>query len=265
MDQFAFPLLLAQIPVWAVGSCFVLTVVGGYAVSRWCEKHEAFAESHVTMGVLAFFGLVALGSVVPGLFFDMDTGGRFLLGLGLVVIGLGGWLGTRDVLKGQLVAAMCLLYVAVSVAVFVWQPQWYFDSGNATRAALLIASTFVVPFSFGHLLAMAMRMEDLSWRIGVVLTAVTLALWPMAKGVVGQAADKWIHDTAVQQWEAGNDSYKVTEGVVETLEKSLPGLTVNYSEGGKMPAGEPGSPATMRSGDDGAIKKLDEPDEPDDK
>ncbi|HCD03368.1 MAG TPA: hypothetical protein DER64_22870, partial [Planctomycetaceae bacterium] len=217
MDQLGIPLILAKIPVWGAGVCFVLTVVGGYVASRWCEKQEAFAESHVTMGVLAFAGLVALGSMVPGLFFDLDTGGRFLLGLGLGVFGLGGWLGSRDMLKGQLVAAMCLLYVAVSVAVFVWQPQWYFGSGTGTRAVLLIAATFVVPLSLGHLLAMAMKMEDFSWRIGVVLTTVTLALWPMAKGVVVQAADKWIHDAAVQKWQAGNDSYKVTDGVVKTL------------------------------------------------
>ncbi len=261
MDQLGIPLILAKIPVWGAGVCFVLTVVGGYVASRWCEKQEAFAESHVTMGVLAFASLVALGSLVPGLFFDLDTGGRFLLGLGLGVFGLGGWLGSRDMLKGQLVAVMCLLYVAVSVAVFVWQPQWYFDSGTGTRAVLLIAATFVVPLSLGHLLAMAMKMEDFSWRIGVVLTTVTLALWPMAKGVVVQAADKWIHDAAVQKWQAGNDNYKVTDGVVKTLGKKLPGLTVNYSEGGKMPDAKPGASAVMRSGGDTANTKSDEPDE----
>ena len=83
MDQLGIPLLLAKVPVWGVGVCFVLTVVGGYVASRWCEKQEAFAESHVTMGVLAFAGLIALGSLVPGLFFDLDAGGRFLLGLAL--------------------------------------------------------------------------------------------------------------------------------------------------------------------------------------
>ena len=262
MDQLGIPLILAKIPVWGAGACFVLTVVGGYVASRWCEKQEAFAESHVTMGVLAFAGLVALGSLVPGLFFDLDTGGRFLLGLGLGVVGLGGWLGSRDRLKGQLVAVMCLLYVAVSVAVFVWQPQWYFGSGVGTKAVLLIASTFVVPLSLGHLLAMALKMEDFSWRIGVVLTTVTLALWPMAKGVVVQAADKWIYDAAVEKWQAGDKSYKVTDGVVETLQEKLPGLTVNYSQGGKMPDAEPGgTSATMRSGSDEANKKSDEPDE----
>ena len=37
-------------------------------------------------------------------------------------------------------------------------------------------------------------------------------------------------------WEGGNDNYKVSEGVVETLEKRLPGLAVNYSEGGNRSA-----------------------------
>ncbi len=261
MDQLGIPLLLAKVPVWGVGVCFVLTVVGGYVASRWCEKQEAFAESHVTMGVLAFAGLIALGSLVPGLFFDLDAGGRFLLGLALGVFALGGWLGIRNVFKGQLLAVMCLLYVAVSVAVFVLQPQWYFGSGAETRAVLLIAATFVVPLSVGHVLAVAMRMEDFSWRIGVVLMTVTLAFWPMAKGVVVQAADKWIHEDAVQKWQDGNDRYKVTDGVVKTLEKQLPGLAVNYSKDGKMPDAKPGASEMMRSGEDAANTKSDEPDE----
>ena len=261
MDELGIPLLLAKVPVWGAGVCFVLTVVGGYVASRWCEKQEAFAESHVTMGVLAFAGLIALGSLIPGLFFDLDAGGRFLLGLALGVFALGGWLGIRNVLKGQLVAVMCLLYMAVSVAVFVLQPQWYFGSGTATRAVLLIAATFVVPFSIGHVLAMALRMEDFSWRIGVVLTTVTLAVWPMAKGVVVQAADTWIHEDAVQKWQDGQKRYQVTDGVVTDLEEKLPGLAVNYSEGGKMPDAEPGASTMMRSDGDAANKKSDEPDE----
>ncbi|HAA59779.1 MAG TPA: hypothetical protein DCE39_02470 [Planctomycetaceae bacterium] len=261
MDQLGIPLLLAKVPVWGAGVCFVLTVVGGYVASRWCEKQEAFAESHVTMGVLAFAGLIALGSLVPGLFFDLDDGGRFLLGLALGVFALGGWLGIRNVFKGQLLAVMCLLYVAVSVAVFVFQPQWYFGSGAETRAVLLIAATFVVPLSVGHVLAMAMRMEDFSWRIGVVLMTVTLAFWPMAKGVVVQAADKWIHEDAVRKWQDGNDRYKVTPGVVKTLEKQLPGLAVNYSKDGKMADAKPGASEMMRSGEDAAKAKSDEPDE----
>ena len=261
MDELGIPLLLAKVPVWGAGVCFVLTVVGGYVASRWCEKQEAFAESHVTMGVLAFAGLIALGSLVPGLFFDLDAGGRFLLGLALGVFALGGWLGIRNVLKGQLVAVMCLLYMAVSVAVFVLQPQWYFGSGTATRAVLLIAATFVFPFSIGHVLAMALRMEDFSWRIGVVLTTVTLAVWPMAKGVVVQAADTWIHEDAVQKWQDGQNRYQVTDGVVTDLKNKLPGLAVNYFKGGKMPDAEPGASTMTRSDGDAANKKSDEPDE----
>ena len=86
MYKLGVPLLLAEIPWWGTGLALVAAIVGGILVSRRFAAREAFADSHVTMGVLGFAGLIALGSVVPGLFFDLDRGARFLLGLGLSMI-----------------------------------------------------------------------------------------------------------------------------------------------------------------------------------
>ena len=48
---------------------------------------------------------------------------------------------------------------------------------------------------------------------------------------------------------------------MKTLEKQLPGLAVNYSKDGKMADAKPGASEMMRSGEDAANTKSDEPDE----
>jgi len=265
MHQLGFPVLLAEIPGWGTGLAFVAAIVGGILVSRKFAANEAFADSHVTMGVLGFVGLIALGSLVPGLFLDMDGGARFLLGLGLAIMGLGGWLASREMLQGRLVPALCLLYVALAAVAFWLQPQLYFDSGDGTRAMLLIASTFVVPLSLGRLVAMGLGMEDLSLRMGAVLTAITLALWPMAKEVVVQSAEKWAHEEAVKKWEVGSKSYPVTAEAREALKKSRPKLTVHYLAGGRdavktRPASKAGA-SVGKPVEKPAEKPADKPDE----
>lgn len=233
MDQLGLPLLLAEMPVWVSGLAFVGAIVGGILVSRRCAAREAFADSHVTMGVLGFVGLIAVGSLVPGLFLELDNGTRFLLALGLSMIGLSAWLASREMFRGRLMAMLCLLYVALAAVTFWLQPQLYLDSGEGTRALLLIVSTFVVPLSLGRLVAMGLGMPDLSLRMGAVLTAITLALWPMAKGVVVQSAEKWAHREAVKKWEAGRTNYKVSKKGKEALAKVRPKLTVHFVAAGK--------------------------------
>jgi len=261
MYKLGVPLLLAEIPWWGTGLAFVAAVVGGILVSRRFAVREAFADSHVTMGVLGFAGLIALGSVFPGVFFDLDNGTRFLLALGLATIGLAAWLASREIFRGRLMPVLCLLYVALVAVAFWLQPQLYFDSGDGTRAMLLIISTFVVPLSLGRLVAMGLGMEDLSFRMGAVLTAITLALWPMAKGVVVQSAEKWVHDEAVKKWELGSKSYPVTTEAKQALEKVRPKLTVHYVAGGKdsvkiRPASKAG--ASVGKPVDEPVKKPDE-------
>ena len=256
MHQLGLPRLLAEMPLWATGLGFVAAIIGGVVVSRLFAAREAFADSYVTMGVLGFAGLITLGSLVPGLFFDLDSGARFLLGLGLFVIGLGGWMASREMLKGRLVAVLCLLFVAVAGVVF-WQfPQWYFDSGNGTRALLLISSTFVVPLSVGRLVATTLRMEDLSFRLGVVLTAITLALWPMAKELVVRGGNEWKHEEAVRKWEEGSESYPVTVEAKQVLEKKRPGLTVHYLADGKS-RDEARSSGRLGAAEEGATRTPD--------
>ena len=233
MNELGLLRLLAEIPAWGTGLGFVAAVIGGILVSRRLSVREEFADSYVTMGVLGFGGLIAVGSLVPGLFFELDNGTRFLLGLGVVLIGLGIWMLSREMLPGRLGSVLCLLYVAIAATVYCLQPQWYFDSGDGTRAILLISATFVVPLSLGRLLAMALRMEDLSFRMGFVLTAITLALWPMAKEVVARAADNWVHEEAVKTWDAGNNSYPVTAEIKESLGRVRPTLMVHYLSDGK--------------------------------
>jgi len=259
MHQFGLPRLLAEIPAWGTGLGFVAAIIGGIVVSRKCSTREAFADSHVTIGVLSFAGLIALGSLVPGLFFDLDIGERFLLGLGLAVMGLGGWMTSREMFRGSLVAVLCLLYVVVAAAVF-WQfPQWYFNTGDGIRVLVLIASTFVVPLSLGRLIAMSLRMEDLSFRLGVVLTAVTLALWPMAKEVVVRGADDWAHEEAVNKWKEGSESYPVTADVKKALNEVQPRLTVHYLADGKSPD-EAKPSGRMEAGGDKSDSKPDSSD-----
>lgn len=254
MHQLGLAGVLAEIPASVTGLGFVAAIVGGVFVARWCANREAFADSHVTMGVLGFAGLVALGSLVPGLFFDLSDAGRMLLGVGLALVGFGAWMASREMLKGRLVATLCLLYVVV-VGVAFWQmPQMYFDSGNGIRALLLIASTFVVPLSLGRLVAMGLKMEDLSFRLGVVFTAITLATWPMAKEVVVRAADNWTHGEAVKKWNQGSDNYPVTADAKKTLEERRPGLTVHYLAEGKSSA-ESKSPGRLGAANDNKAEK----------
>ncbi len=223
-------LVLAEIPNWVSGLCFLGAMLGGVMVSRWAAGNEAFEESHVTMGVLGFLALVAAGALVPGLFFDIDDGGRILLGMGLALAGLGSWMGSREMLKSRLLPMLCLLYVGLVAVVFIVNPTWYYESGMGTRGVLLIAATFAVPLSIGRLVAVGIGMEDLSGRVGVVLTALTLACWPMAKEVLVQKADDWAHQTAVEQYEKGEQAYEGVTSKSRSLEDKVPGLTVNYVE-----------------------------------
>ena len=109
MNELGLLRILAEIPAWGTGLGFVAAVIGGILVSRRLSVREEFADSYVTMGVLGFGGLIAVGSLVPGLFFDLENGTRFLLGLGVVLIGLGIWMFSREMLPGRLVAVLCLL------------------------------------------------------------------------------------------------------------------------------------------------------------
>tara|TARA_B100000029_G_scaffold461688_1_gene493663 strand:- start:2407 stop:3195 length:789 start_codon:yes stop_codon:yes gene_type:complete len=258
MDQLGLAGILAEVPASVTGLGFVAAIVGGVFVARWCAGREAFAESHVTMGVLGFAALIAVGSLVPGLFFDLSDAGRMLLGVGLALFALGIWMASRETLKGRLVATLCLLYVAVVGVVFWQMPQLYFDSGSGIRVLLLIASTFAVPLSLGRLVAMGLKMEDLSFRLGVVLTAITLAAWPMAKEVVVRAAENWSHEEAVKKWSEGSESYPVTANVKKTLEERRPGLTVHYLSEGKSST-ESKSPGQIGAGNDDKAEKPDAP------
>ena len=108
------------------------------------------------------------------------------------------------------------------------------------------------------LLAVVLRMEDLSFRLGVVLTAITLALWPMAKEVVVRAADDWVHEEAVKKCKTGSESYPVTAEVKKALNEVSPRLTVHYLAGGKSLDEAKASGRKGPAGDN-SDKKPDEP------
>lgn len=233
------PLLLAEVPAWVSAAYLVIAVVGGVFVSRRCARQEAFEDSYITMGVLGFAAVMAVGALVPGLVVELDTGTRVLLGLMLGIIGLGGWMGSREQLPGRLFPLMCLLYVFLALVVFAFRPGLFFDSETGTRALFLIGATFAVPLSVGRLVAMKLGMEEASFRFGVVATAVTLGIWPMAKELVVDAAEERAYSQAIDEYDSQNREYRVNESIKTSL--NVPGLTVIYDQQPSATIGTDGS------------------------
>ncbi len=233
------PMLLAEVPAWASAAYFVIAVVGGVYISRRCASQEAFEDSYITMGVLGFAAVMAVGALVPGLVVELDAGSRVLLGLMLAVIGLGGWMGSREKLPGRLFPLMCLLYVVAALVVFAFRPGLFFDSETGTRVLFLIGSTFAVPLSVGRLVAIQLGMEDASFRFGVVATAITLGLWPMAKELVVDAAEERAYSQAIDEYDSQSRDYKVDESIKTKLD--VPGLTVIYDQQPSATIGTGGS------------------------
>ncbi len=233
------PMMLAELPAWTSSAYFIIAVAGGVFVARRCAEKEAFEDSYVTMGVLGFAALMAVGSLVPGLVVDLDTGSRVLLGLGLAVMGLGGWMSLREQLPGRLFPVMCLLYVLVALVVFAFEPGLFFDSETGTRALFLVGSTFAVPLSVGRLLAVRLGMEESAFRFGIVLTAITLGLWPLAKELVVGAAEERAYSQASDAYESRRKEYRVDESIRTKLD--VPGLTVIYEQRSNATIGTGGS------------------------
>ncbi|HUG92821.1 MAG TPA: hypothetical protein VML55_18410 [Planctomycetaceae bacterium] len=94
-------------------------------------------------------------------------------------------------------------------------------------AVLLI---FGLPFLIGRLLGRALKMKDISVRVGIVLLAAFLGLTPFAAQWVLGMQEQREYESAIAEWQQKLDerlsNSKVTDQGIEKLRQALPELQV---------------------------------------
>jgi len=168
----------------------------------------------------------------PGLILDLAGGARILVGLGLAVIAAGVFFSLTDRRSDALLSILCLSYVAAALAVFAFRPGLFFGISGGGQATFLIGVTFVVPLSVGRLLARWLKIDDAAFRIGVVLTALTLGVWPLASQLLIGAAEQRGYSQDTAEHVRQQEDYKVRDGIKQQLEELVPGLTVVHEVSG---------------------------------
>lgn len=221
---------LTVMPTWATSAWIVLSIVGAICVSRDCARQEAFEQSYVSLGVVGGLVLIAIGSLCPGLILDLTSGSRVLVGLGLVAIAVGVYFSWTDRRSEILAPSLCLVYVIVAMAVFAFRPGMFFGISSGGQATFLIAVTFVVPLSLGRLIAGWLNIEDAAFRIGVVLVALTLGVWPMASQLLIGAAEQRAYEQNRAEHVKQQEEYKVQPLIKQELEELVPGLNVIFED-----------------------------------
>ena len=114
-------------------------------------------------------------------------------------------------------------------------------------AVLLI---FGLPFLIGRLLGRALKMKDISVRVGIVLLAAFLGLTPFAAQWVLGMQEQQEYESAIAEWRQKQEerlsNSRITDAGLDKLKQALPELQIIRGEEGEVApaagAGAPGGP-----------------------
>lgn len=116
-------------------------------------------------------------------------------------------------------------------------------------AVLLI---FGLPFLIGRLLGRALKMKDISVRVGIVLLAAFLGLTPFAAQWVLGMQEQRDYESAIAEWRQKQEerlsNSKITDEGLDKLRQALPELQI--IRGGEEGQSAAAAPAAAPSGPD---------------
>lgn len=96
---------------------------------------------------------------------------------------------------------------------------------------VLVVAIVLVPFGLGSLIAKALKMKDLSMRIGIVLLTLELGLAPFVSQYVIGSIEQKRYQEKLDVWQE-HQSYreKISDEGVEKLKSAIPELEVLREE-----------------------------------
>jgi len=240
--EYQLPVVLAAGSGW-VPLVITIDVIIGLVIAWKLSDSERYGESAISLGTVAIVGLMLLESLVPGVLVDLGAGSRFLLGLAIVIAAATTWLTRTERVGDAATAIAMLVYVGIAVVVFAFWRDGFFSISTGWRIMLAIVATFAVPLSFGNLVARGLKVPDLGGRMGVVLLAITMALWPFIYQVLHGDVEQSEWRASVKIWteREENDQVKANKKFAESLNnarkqhRNLP-LRIDFREDKPSPA-----------------------------
>ena len=96
---------------------------------------------------------------------------------------------------------------------------------------LVVVAVFVVPFVLGSLIARALKLRDLGFKIGVVLFAAALGLTPFVWQVVLGGIEQNQYEAALADWESRQlpeDEQEKFRQALDELREAKPDLRIEH-------------------------------------
>lgn len=102
---------------------------------------------------------------------------------------------------------------------------------------LLVVALIFVPFGIGTMIARALKLKDLSMKIGVVALTLVLGLAPFVSQYFIGASEQSRYEELHAEWEAKQEYRdKISDKGVADLKEAIPGLEVLRPEREPEPA-----------------------------
>ena len=83
----------------------------------------------------------------------------------------------------------------------------------------VVATVFVVPFVLGSLIARALRLRDMGFRVGIVLFALVLGLAPFAWQSIVGAMERSAYEQDYEEWKRHQRSEAENAEIHEALDE----------------------------------------------
>lgn len=101
-------------------------------------------------------------------------------------------------------------------------------TGQVGVLLLIGAVVFILPFVLGVVIARALKLKDMSVRIGVVLCAAFLGLTPFVAEEIRGRMEQAEYEESLAEWEARQQKIqgKLTPEGIDALQEKLPEVVI---------------------------------------
>ena len=91
---------------------------------------------------------------------------------------------------------------------------------------LVVIAVFAVPFSLGSLIARRLKLQDLAFKIGLILFTCTLGLMPFCWQILEGQVESYQFDQNTAVWNEIHKRNQVTDAGIEKLRAELPNCEI---------------------------------------